>query len=225
MIITVVLVVLVLAAVGYVLVSRIAGRPVNTRRLLVLPGVLTAMGALQLAGAVSAGIRPQDLGLLAVGLAAAAGLGAARGATVAVSVRDGRPWLRYRAVTLALWAATVAVRVGLTVLAHAGRGDGLGQRAGAAALGRRDPARRRRRSWPTGPSPRAASSGRLGWQHSTPRCTEEPPMLTHHHHRGPDRPLAPSAGAAAAGRARRRLVRAGRPPARDLVVRYRPGGG
>jgi len=25
-----------------------------------------------------------------------------------VSVRDGRPWLRYRAVTLALWAATVA---------------------------------------------------------------------------------------------------------------------
>lgn len=118
MIITVVLVVLVLAAVGYVLVSRIAGRPVNTRRLLVLPGVLTAMGALQLAGAVSAGIRPQDLGLLAVGLAAAAGLGAARGATVAVSVRDGRPWLRYRAFTLALWAATVAVRVGLTALAH-----------------------------------------------------------------------------------------------------------
>ena len=83
------------------------------------PAVLTAMGALQLAGAVSAGMRPQDLGLLAVGLAAAAGLGAARGATVTVSVRDGGPWLRYRAATLALWAATVAVRVGLTVLAHA----------------------------------------------------------------------------------------------------------
>jgi hypothetical protein len=110
---------LVLAAVGYVLVSRIAGQPVNIRRLLVLPGVLTAMGLLQLSGAVSAGVRPQDLGLLAVGVAAAAGLGVARGATVTVSVRDGRPWLRYRAVTLALWAATVAVRVGLTVLAHA----------------------------------------------------------------------------------------------------------
>ena len=119
MIITVVLVVLVLAAVGYVLASRIAGQPVNTRRLLVLPGVLTAMGLLQLAGVVSAGMRPQDLGLLAVGLAAAAGFGAARGTTVTVAVRDGRPWLRYRAVTLALWAATIAVRVGLTVLAHA----------------------------------------------------------------------------------------------------------
>ena len=119
MIITVVLVGLVLVAVGYVLVSRIAGRPVNTRRLLVLPGVLTAMGALQLAGAVSSGARPQDLGLLAVGVAAAAGLGAARGATVAVVVRDGRPWLRYRVLTLGLWAATIAVRVGLTVLAHA----------------------------------------------------------------------------------------------------------
>ena len=46
-------------------------------------------------------------------------MGAARGATVTVAVRDGRPWLRYRPVTLGLWAATVAVRVGLTVLAHA----------------------------------------------------------------------------------------------------------
>ena len=119
MIITVVLVVLVLAAVGYVLVSRIAGQPVNARRLLVLPGVLTMMGLLELSGAGSAGMGPQDLGLLAVGLAAAAGFGAGRGATVTVSVRDGRPWLRYRAVTLALWAATVAVRVGLSVLAHA----------------------------------------------------------------------------------------------------------
>ena len=119
MIVTVVLVGLVLAAVGYVLASRIAGQPVNTRRLLVLPGVLTAMGLLELSGAVSAGMRLQDLGLLAVGVAAAAGLGAARGATVTVAVRDGRPWLRYRAATLALWAATVAVRVGLTVLAHA----------------------------------------------------------------------------------------------------------
>ena len=119
MIITVVLVVLALAVVGYVLASRIAGQPVNTRRLLVLPGVLTAMGLLQLSGAVSGGVRPPDLGLLAVGVAAAAGLGAARGATVTVAVRDGRPWLRYRPLTLGLWAATVAVRVGLTVLAHA----------------------------------------------------------------------------------------------------------
>ena len=118
MIITVVLVVLVLAAVGYVLVSRMQGRPVNTRRLLVLPAVLTAVGALQLAGAMSTGFRPVDAGLLAVGMLAAAGLGAARGATVAVFVRDGRLWLQYRPSTLMLWAATVAVRVGLTLLAH-----------------------------------------------------------------------------------------------------------
>jgi hypothetical protein len=140
MIITVVLVVLVLAVVGYVLASRITGQPVNTRRLLVLPGVLTAMGALQLSGAVSGGVRPQDLGLLAVGLATAAGLGAARGGTVTVAVRDGRPWLQYRAVTLGLWAATVAVRIGLTVLAHAagatvaGSGPALLLSAGATLL-------------------------------------------------------------------------------------------
>lgn len=121
-----ILVVLVLAAVGYALVSRIAGQPVNTRRLLLLPGVLTVMGLLQLSGAVSAGVRPQDLGLLAQGLGAAAGLDVARGATVTVSVRGGRPWLRYRAFTLALWAATVAVRVGLTTLAHASGATGRG---------------------------------------------------------------------------------------------------
>jgi hypothetical protein len=91
---------------------------VSTRRLLVLPGVLTAMGALQLAGAMSAGFRPLDALLLAVGLLAAAGLGVARGATAAVSVRDGLPWLRYRPATLLLWAATVAVRFLLTLLAH-----------------------------------------------------------------------------------------------------------
>src|SRR6478735_4646007 len=82
MIITVVLLVLVLAAVGYMLVSRMQGRPVNTRRLLVLPAVLAVAGALQLAGVMSAGFRPVDAVLLAAGLLAAAGLGAARGATV-----------------------------------------------------------------------------------------------------------------------------------------------
>ena len=62
MIITVVLAVLVLAAVGYVLVSRVAGRPVNTRRLVVLPALLTGIGGLRLAGSLSGGQ------LLAMGL-------------------------------------------------------------------------------------------------------------------------------------------------------------
>jgi len=164
MIITVVLVVLALAVVGYVLASRIAGQPVNTRRLLVLPGVLTAMGLLQLSGAVSGGVRPPDLGLLAVGVAAAAGLGAARGATVTVAVRDGRPWLRYRPVTLGLWAVGGDGR-------GAGRADrprarcrrhGRRQRPRAAAVRRSHPARRRRHRGP--PSlhhrrPTVASSG------------------------------------------------------------------
>lgn len=96
MIITVVLVVLALAVVGYVLVGRMKGQPVKTVRLLMLPVVLTAIGALQLGGAMSAGFRPADAVLLAIGLLAAAGLGAARGATAAVLVQDGAPWLRYR---------------------------------------------------------------------------------------------------------------------------------
>ena len=63
----------------------------------------------------------------------------------AVSVRDGRPWLRYRAVTLALWTATVA-----------GSGPALLLSAGATLLAEGVIVAH-------GPPPSAASSGRLGF--------------------------------------------------------------
>ena len=56
-----------------------------------------------------------------------------------MSVRDGRPWLRYRAVTLALWAATVAgsgpallLSAGATLLAE---GAVVARRASATSGG------------------------------------------------------------------------------------------
>jgi hypothetical protein len=107
------------AVVGYVLVSRWRGQVLNLRRLLLLPAVLTAVGAAQVAGvARQHGYRPVDLAWIAAGVLASAVLGVARGATVAVYDRNGAVWLRYRTATLWLWLATVAVRVGLTGLAH-----------------------------------------------------------------------------------------------------------
>ena len=119
MIITVVLIVLVFAAIGYVLASRIKGQPVNIRRL-VLPAVLTAMSILELAGSVSGGAGPWD--------AVAACWPWACWRRPDWAPPRAPPWrssswttvggCAYRPPTIALWGATVAVRVGLTVLAH-----------------------------------------------------------------------------------------------------------
>src|SRR5690349_19253767 len=117
--VTIVLVLVGLAAVGYVLVSRYRGQRLNARRLLMLPAVLTVIGAVQVSGVAHRGFRAVDLVLLAVGVFVSAALGLARGATVVVSTRNGQPWLRYRRLTLGLWGATFAVRAAMTGVAVA----------------------------------------------------------------------------------------------------------
>jgi hypothetical protein len=116
---TAVPVLLVVAAVGYVLLSRWRGRPIEPRRLLVMPGVLTGYGLLLLTRSASHGTGLVDVALVAAGIAVSGGMGLVRGITVAVVVRDGRPWMRYRLLTLALWAATVAVRLVVTAISSA----------------------------------------------------------------------------------------------------------
>ncbi len=106
----------VLVAVGYVLASRWHGRPINPRRLVLMPAVLGGYGVLQFTGAAGRGLRTVDVGIVAAGTAVAAAMGVARGVTVAVEVRDGQPWMRYRPITLALWAATLATRLTVTAI-------------------------------------------------------------------------------------------------------------
>jgi hypothetical protein len=110
---------LILAAVSYVLASRWRGRPIVTRRLLLMPAVLSGYGLLLFTGSSARGLRAVDVTLIAAGVVVSAAMGMVRGASVSVFVRDGRPWMRYRLLTLALWAATVAVRLGVTVVSNA----------------------------------------------------------------------------------------------------------
>jgi hypothetical protein len=110
---------LVLAAVSYVLASRWRGRPIESRRLLLLPAVLSGYGLLQFTGASSRGLRGIDVALITAGVAASAGMGLVRGMSVDVFVLEGRPWMRYRFTTLALWAATVAVRLAGALVSNA----------------------------------------------------------------------------------------------------------
>jgi hypothetical protein len=110
---------LVLAAVSYVLASRWRGRQIESRRLLLLPAVLSGYGLLQFTGTSSRGLRAVDVTLIVAGVAVSAAMGVLRGMSVSVFIRDGRPWMRYRGITLALWAATVAVRLAVAVVSNA----------------------------------------------------------------------------------------------------------
>ena len=132
MIITVA-VLLVVTALAYVLYSRWQGRPINDRRMLLLPALVSGYGVLQLTGAAGRGLRIVDVMTIAAGIVVAAGMGVARGMTVTVVTRDGQPWMRYRAATLILWVVTVIARLAVTLVAS-GLGASVAVSRGPAIL-------------------------------------------------------------------------------------------
>jgi hypothetical protein len=62
-------IVLAVAAVGWVLWSRMKGQPLQARRLLVLPVVLTVLGITDLTGSSAPRLTPKDIGFLIAGAA------------------------------------------------------------------------------------------------------------------------------------------------------------
>jgi hypothetical protein len=109
------------AVVGYLMASRLRGRPLTWRRLLVMPAVLTVIGVVEIVGEASR-IRGLGVGLLATGCVVSFGFGIARGATVVLLRRDGYLWQRYRPVTMLWWLVLVAVKGGMdgaALLLHA----------------------------------------------------------------------------------------------------------
>jgi hypothetical protein len=120
-------IVLVVAAVGWMLWSRMKGQPLKVRRLLVLPVVLTVLGITDLTGSSAPHLTAKDIGFLATGAAISAVLGAARGATIVIYPQAGELWQRYRPVTVGLWITLIATKLILMVIAgaaHASAGGG-----------------------------------------------------------------------------------------------------
>jgi hypothetical protein len=110
-------VVLIVAAVVYVMVRRMIGEPAQAKRMLVLPGVLAVIGLTDVAKQVhSAG----SLGFLAVTIGISVLFGLLRGASVRVSQRGGLAFVRYTWVTVALWLANLAVKFGANLVASHG---------------------------------------------------------------------------------------------------------
>ncbi len=85
-------IVLILAAVGYLLARRVIGEPAEAKRMLILPVVLSLIGLSDVSGQVK---TPLSLLFLVATAAISVLLGALRGVSVRVSQREGLAFLRY----------------------------------------------------------------------------------------------------------------------------------
>jgi hypothetical protein len=106
----------VVAAIVVVVIARqLTTRPIDERRLWLVPLAALAWGLLQLTRAP--GPDPTGLTLLALQAVVVAGLGLARGASMQVwTGPDGTPLTRGTPLTLALWVVSLAVRMVATLL-------------------------------------------------------------------------------------------------------------
>lgn len=106
-------VVLIVAAVAYLLIRRLAGEPAEAKRMLILPAVLTVIGITNLDDLSHSGTAVLFLvGTLLISVV----LGALRGASIRLSRRNGIVFMRYTWVTVVLWVANIAVKFGGNLL-------------------------------------------------------------------------------------------------------------
>ncbi len=102
-------IVVIVAAVGYVLARRMVGEPAQAKRMLVLPAVLSVIGLSDVSGHVR---TPMSLLFLVATAAVSVVLGALRGVSVRISRRDGLAFVRYTGVTVVLWVVNLAIKFG-----------------------------------------------------------------------------------------------------------------
>lgn len=131
---------LLIAAAAVLLVLRVIakqtkGSVITARGLALVPLVLMAVGLFS-ANDVLVTAKPADLLLLLADVIVLVVLGAARGASVTVTERDGVAFQKGTKWTLILWVTTIAARVGVTIADHALGVDGaLANAAIVATLG------------------------------------------------------------------------------------------
>jgi hypothetical protein len=109
----------VLAAIGivaFVIGRQLMGEPLRGKRVVLLPVILTVIGA---AGLGKNGRHPgaADIVCIVVGALIAAGIGAAQGSVLQLRERDGGLWGRMPKRGLWLWGGLVASRLVMTGIA------------------------------------------------------------------------------------------------------------
>jgi hypothetical protein len=106
-----------------VIAKQTKGSVITVRGLVLVPLIFMVIGVLSTKDVLSAA-KPVDLLLLLADVIVLIALGAARGASVTVSEREGVAFQKGTKWTLILWIATIAVRVGVTIADHALGVDG-----------------------------------------------------------------------------------------------------
>ncbi|TVT46896.1 DUF1453 domain-containing protein [Amycolatopsis rhizosphaerae] len=106
-------IVLIIAAIGYVLARRLLGEPAEGRRLVLLPVVLTGVGIMDLTRVT---LSPVAIGFVAGTTVISLVLGLLRGASIRVFERNDVVFLRYTATTIVLWAVNLAIKFSASVV-------------------------------------------------------------------------------------------------------------
>ncbi|WP_431902100.1 hypothetical protein [Nonomuraea sp. bgisy101] len=111
---TVLNIVLIVGLVGYVVVRRMIGEPLNARDVYVPPLVLIGLG-IHVLSAVA--LTPVDVLWLVISGLVALGFGAMRASTTGLFEREGVLWQRYTWRTLVVWVVSAAASIGVGLLA------------------------------------------------------------------------------------------------------------
>lgn len=109
-------IVLILAAICFVMVRRLIGEPAQAKRMLVLPAVVAVIGLTDVSGQLK---TPMAAVFLVATAAISVGIGALRGASVRISQRDGLAFVRYTWVTVVLWVVNLVIKFGADVVLKA----------------------------------------------------------------------------------------------------------
>jgi hypothetical protein len=104
----------VIGIIGFVIYQQLAGQPLQGRRLVVLPAVVTVIGFSGLRGHH---LGPADLAWLTAGAAGSLLIGLAFGVIMRLEPRGGVLWAKMPLRGLWLWAGLVAWRVLIVALA------------------------------------------------------------------------------------------------------------
>jgi hypothetical protein len=102
-----------IAIIGFVIFQQVKGGPLRRKRTVVLPAIVTAIGFLNLPHHLAS----IDITWVAIGAVGSATIGLAFGAVMRLDSRNGYLWARLPLRGLWLWAALIAWRVAVMVVA------------------------------------------------------------------------------------------------------------
>ncbi|WP_114597666.1 DUF1453 domain-containing protein [Renibacterium salmoninarum] len=108
-------IVIVIGVVAYVMIRRFLGEPVEAKRMLLLPVILSIIGLFSLNDSPQSA---DSILFLVITVTLGIAIGIFRGLTIRVKDRDGVAFLHYTWFTIGVWAVSLLVKFGSSILWH-----------------------------------------------------------------------------------------------------------